>query len=131
MLKNKVIISLSIFLLFFQLSFAQKKLDSSFIGMWVNSQYNFFHDSTSNMNVLNSISPQFINIDSKGLCTLFLRYEQKSIIGKPIKVKTFGVIQELTYKKNYIFYLSFIKGEKKFIVLSFPDNPCNVVFIRR
>lgn len=127
---QKDILFLLFFLLLFQTCVSQNNIDPKFVGMWTNSQYNLFKDS-SNQSILYGVSPQFIKIDSSGNCTLYLRYEQRSIIGKPSAVKSFGSIQDVTYKKNYTFSLSLIKGEKDFIVLTFLNTPSSTVFIRQ
>lgn len=127
---QKLILVLLFSLLFSENCKSQSNTDSRFVGLWVNSQYELFKDS-SNENLLYAISPQLIKVDSSGNCTLYLRYEQKSKVGKPIKVRSFGAIMEMTYKKNYTFSLSLIAGEKDMIVLTFPANPSSILFIRK
>ncbi len=99
---------------------AQKiKFDKQLVGSWISLQYDYFlkcqnQDSTLMDLMIYRVSPQHIVFDSTGRLTIYTIFEQKSDVGKPIKMDRYG---EVWYKYGNLYSVYRVK---EYLILS--DN---------
>lgn len=110
---------------------AQKRGPISFSGWWVNTQYDYFKNQMKSENIVYSISPWYIYIDSSDKCTIVQLYEQKSEMGYPIEKKLSRGVFEVHYKKDYNVWLYNVKGNDSLIVYSTGITPGSGVIFKR
>jgi hypothetical protein len=106
----------------------QKKVDSFFCGKWINTQYEYTLKYEPNAKGTSSITPYRLVIDSFGLCTIMIRFEQKSSAGKPIKQKSFGPIKQLTYKHWGEMYLTQVPNSDSLMAVSSKNTGMSILF---
>jgi hypothetical protein len=104
----------------------QQSMDSSFYGLWINTQYENALMQSTNKNMLSSITPQYINIDSLGVCTVYIRTEQKILLGSPNRTRQFGKVKQLAFKNKL--FISQIRDTENYIAFTYPYSSVSIVF---
>lgn len=124
---NKILLLLAF--LFFKYSYGQqKKVDSFFFGNWINTQYEYTLKYEQNPKGTSNITPYRLSIDSLGLCTIMIRFEQKSSAGKPIRERSYGPIKQLTYKHWGEMYLTQIANSDSLMAVSCKNTGMSILF---
>lgn len=124
---NKLLFLISLFC--FKYSFSQqKKMYPDFCGKWINTQYEYTLKYEPNNVGTANITPHYLVIDSFGLCTIMIRFEQKAIAGKPYRERTFGPIKQLTYKHWGQMYLTQVANSDNLIAVSSSNTGMCILF---
>lgn len=128
--KYQLVLFLWVLLSSFHSEGQEKQNTLFFNGKWVNTQYQQLSEQGGQEKLRYYVSPQFILIDSSFHCTLILKYEQKTELGKPVLKSSYGNAHVLKYKKGYTLVLTEIPGNTDIISISFPGVPCEIMFRR-
>jgi|SRR6218665_112146 len=113
-------------------SFAQNQYPTQLTGCWINTAYeNIMQNLPGDERLAEMISPKYIYFDSLGICTLQTGLEQRTKIGKAIKVRSIGGGWQLTYIFNKShFNINEVIGRKDIIYVSFTEVSVGILFKR-
>ena len=122
-----IIISLSLFS--FCHSYGQEKNSyPEFYGKWINMHFETtLTNSPTNKGIAN-ITPQYIFIDTFGNLTIYSRFEQKSFVGKPYKLKLYGKLKQLVYKHWGELYITQVSDSVNLVAITSLNNGMGVLF---
>lgn len=126
--------SITIILCFFGLCtnlFAQNKFPEKLTGKWISAQYKAAIEDSLGEKISLNISPQLLQFNSSGECTLQSSFEDIFSLGMPVSIKNFNGVFELVYsQRKRKFLIETIDKYPDHLFLRLPGFPYNILFYR-